>query len=228
MDRLGYARYGAHGGDWGAMIARELGRTGSLRGPLAGVHLTMLSSAVATQPPEDADGVPPDEIAARRASYERRARFMADEFGYGMLQATRPQTLAYALTDSPVGQLAWIVEKFKAWTDTPDLPEDAVDRDQLLTNVTVYWLTATANSSARLYYETSHSKPGWALVAEPSSAPTGVAVFPQDTSLPVRSLAERTNHIVRWSEMPKGGHFPAMEVPDALVAEIRTFFGTLA
>lgn len=138
-----------------------------------------------------------------------------------MIQATRPQTLAYALTDSPVGQLAWIVEKFREWTDSSRLPEDAVDRDQLLTNVTAYWLTGTAGSSARLYKETANDL---GRANEPSTVPTGVAVFPGEPSLPVRRLAERIHDIVHWSEFDRGGHFPAMEVPDLLVGDLREFF----
>jgi pimeloyl-ACP methyl ester carboxylesterase len=224
MGRLGYERYGAHGGDWGAMISRELGRAHP--GHVAAVHVTMLPSAVPTAEPD------PEELAkltdAERqrvqASLDLRARTSREEMGYGILQSTRPQTLAYALTDSPVGQLAWIVEKFRVWTDSADAPEDAVDRDQLLTNVMLYWLTRTAGSSANLYYETYHAEGGWAAFTAPSTTPTGVAVFPRELSLPVRHLAERTDNVVHWSELDRGGHFAAMEVPDLLVADIRTFF----
>jgi epoxide hydrolase len=152
---------------------------------------------------------------------------MRDEMGYGVLQSTRPQTLAYALTDSPVGQLAWIVEKFKEWTDCSQSPEEAVDRDQLLTNVMVYWLTATANSAARLYYGMARANPGWHGQLEPSSVPMGVAVLPRDTSLPVRTLAERAIAIVHGTEFPRGGHFPALEVPELLVRDVRAFFRRL-
>jgi pimeloyl-ACP methyl ester carboxylesterase len=158
------------------------------------------------------------------ASLRRRARAQAEEMGFGMVQSTRPQTLAYGLTDSPVGQLAWIVEKFKEWTDCVEVPEEAVDRDQMLTNVMLYWLTRTAASSAGLYYETAHSADGWAIALRPSTVPTGVAVFPRDTSLAVRHLAERTDNVVHWSQPERGGHFPAMEVPDVLVDDIRAFF----
>jgi hypothetical protein len=132
-----------------------------------------------------------------------------------------PEELA-ALT---VGQLAWIVEKFRAWTDCDELPEEAVDRDQLLADVALYWLTGTAGSSAGLYYETAQAGAAWAAVArQPSTTPTGVAVFPRDTSLPLRHLAERNDRIVHWSELDRGGQFPAMEVPDLLVGDIRAFF----
>ena len=142
MTRLGYERYGAQGGDWGASISRELGL--SAPDAVIGVHLNMLIP----QGPPDEPG--PDRRGAGAPRPERQ--FRSTGMGYGAIQSTRPQTLAYALTDSPAGQLAWIAEKFYEWTDG-DLPEDAVDRDQLLTNVTLYWLTGTAGSSARLYFE---------------------------------------------------------------------------
>jgi microsomal epoxide hydrolase len=169
----------------------------------------------------------PDEMAlltdTEKRYLEAGARFRQQGSGYFMIQSSRPQTLAYGLTDSPVGQLAWVAEKFKEWTDSMDVPEDAVDRDQLLTNVTVYWLTRTANSSARLYYEFAHSGGSWHRV-EPSSVPTGVAVFPREIAPPIRRFAERSNNIVHWSEFDRGGHFAAMEEPDLLIADIRKFF----
>lgn len=224
MRRLGYERYGAHGGDWGASISRELGRIDAEH--IAGVHLTMLSSAVAAGEldPAERAGLSEGERQRVEASARRQAHVMQEELGYAMIQSTRPQTLAYALTDSPAGQLAWIVEKFKAWTDSERAPEDAVDRDQMLTNVMLYWLTGTAGSSARIYYETARAGAGWGAPEEPSTAPTGVAVFPRDMSLPVRHLAERTNNIVYWSEFDRGGHFAALEEPDLLVGDVRTFF----
>jgi microsomal epoxide hydrolase len=139
------------------------------------------------------------------------------------IQSTRPQTLAYGLADSPVGQLAWIVEKFKEWTDSQAVPEDAVDRDRLLTNVMIYWLTNTAGSSARFYYEFAHN---W-RPPQASATPTGVAVFPYDIAPPVRRLAERSDHIVHWTEFDRGGHFAALEEPELLVADIQQFFRTL-
>jgi epoxide hydrolase len=225
MDRLGYRRYGVHGGDWGAFIARELGRTCPDRP--AGVHLTMLPSAVpvAEPAPEELAALSEEERERVRASLERRARMTGEDMGYGILQSTRPRPWPTRCTTPRWGQLAWIVEKFQAWTDGEELPEEAVDRDRLLTDVTLYWLTGTANSSARLYYETAHAGAGWAALAtEPSTTPTGVATFPRDTSLPVRHLAERGNRIEHWSELDRGGHFPAMEVPDLLVGDLRAFF----
>ena len=212
MRRLGYDRYGAQGGDWGSRISWELGRIDAAH--VAGVHVNML---VAT-PPRD-DDVLDDADTARLA---RLTRFQDELSGYMRLQATRPQTLAYALTDSPVGQLAWIVERFRDWTDSVDVPEDAVDRDRMLTDVMVYWLTGTAGSSAQLYYE--HARSGGFGPPPPSSTPTGVAVFARDIAQPVRRTAERGNRIIHWSEFDRGGHFAAMEQPDLLVGDIREFF----
>jgi pimeloyl-ACP methyl ester carboxylesterase len=217
MSRLGYPRYGAQGGDWGAGVSRYLGVLHPER--LAGIHLNYLPSA-RTDP-----AVLAELSEADRDRLQDGARFEAEMSGYGRIQGTRPQTLAYGLTDSPVGQLAWIVEKFKEWTDSSELPEEAVDRDRILTDVMLYWLTATAGSSARLYYETFHS--GGAGITEPSAVPTGVAAFPREIIRPIRRLAERTNNIVRWSELERGGHFAAMEEPDLFLADVREFFRPL-
>jgi pimeloyl-ACP methyl ester carboxylesterase len=227
MARLGYERYGAHGGDWGALITREM----ALAAPdaLLGVHLTMLLSAVA-QPGLDLDSLgllTDDERAAIDASAERNARTRRDEMGYGILQSTRPQTLAYSLIDSPAGQLAWIAEKFWAWTDHDGGLEHAIVRDVLLTNVSIYWFTRTAGSSARLYYEYARTALAGAGAPARSTVPTAVAVFPRDLTLPVRRLAERFDPIVRWTEMDRGGHFPGLEQADLLITDLRAFFGQL-
>ncbi|MEU9187177.1 epoxide hydrolase [Streptomyces sp. NPDC048484] len=226
MDRLGYRRFAAQGGDWGAAISRELGRTHPDR--VIGVHLNLLPGAHATTEPT------PDELAALNprerertlASWRRHQEWTRERQGYADLQSTRPQTLAYALTDSPVGQLAWIAEKFMEWTDSHERPEDAVDRDQLLTNVMLYWLTGTAGSSARVYYERAHAV-GGGSATQPSTAPTALAVFPRDNFIPLRHNADRTNVIVRWTEFDRGGHFAAMEEPELLVGDVRAFFRQL-
>ncbi|WP_030416890.1 epoxide hydrolase family protein [Streptomyces sp. NRRL S-1448] len=227
MRRLGYDRYTLHGSDWGALIAREWGRLHS--GQVAGVHVTMLLSATATAEPteQESAGLTEAEVGRMRASAARRAYNQREEMGYGILQSTRPQTLGFALTDSPVGQLAWIIEKFKAFSDCRDSPEEAISRDTLLTNVMLYWLTGTATSSARLYYETAHARTGFAGATEPSSTPTGLVSFPADTSLPVRHLAERTDNIVHWTELARGGHFPGLETPDLLLTDLQTFLHNL-
>ena len=211
MSRLGYDRYGAQGGDWGAAISTTLGVVDTQH--VIGVHTNMFG----TRPPADAE-LTEDE----RAKVERGAEFQREGRGYFMEQASKPQTLSYALTDSPVGQLAWIVEKFKEWTDSKSVPEDAIDRDRLLTNISIYWLTATAGSSARLYYETSHTTdhPG-----QPTDVPVGVAVFPKEIAPAIKRFADETVPIVHWSEFDRGGHFAAMEEPDLYVQDVRDFFG---
>ncbi|MFT2019587.1 epoxide hydrolase family protein [Streptomyces sp. 796.1] len=209
MERLGYRRYLAQGGDFGSGISRELGLVAPDR--LIGIHL----NSPPTFPAGDPSGL--DDLDRERL--DSWTRHQQETSGYVAVQSTRPQTLAYALHDSPVGQLAWIVEKFKEWTDSVGTPETAVDRDHMLTNVTLYWLTGTAGSSARLYKESARV---WGA-AEESQVPTGMAVFPHDVTLPVRAFAERLDRIVHWTEMDRGGHFAAMEEPDLLTADIRAF-----
>jgi epoxide hydrolase len=213
MGRLGYQRYGAQGGDTGAIVSPQLGRIDSEH--VVGVHANGLTVFPSGDPDELADLT--DREQARLARLQQRGQ---EGTAYAMLQSTRPQTLAYGLADSPAGQLAWIVEKFKEWTDpVAELPEDAVDRDQMLTNVTLYFLTNTGGSSAQMYYE---GRSSWGQPEERSSVPTGVAVFPDDFS--IRRLVERDHTIVHWSEFERGGHFAAMEQPHLLVGDIRDFF----
>ncbi|ANP52773.1 pimeloyl-ACP methyl ester carboxylesterase [Streptomyces griseochromogenes] len=227
MGRLGYERFGAQGGDWGAAISRELGRARPDR--VIGVHLNLLPGAQATSEPteEELAALGPEERERTLTSWRRWSAWTGDASAYALLHSTRPQTLAYALTDSPVGQLAWIVEKFREWTDSEDLPEEAVDRDLLLTNVMLYWLTGTAGSSARIYYERAHATGRAAAPAEPSTAPTALALFPAELQIPLRHKADRTENIVRWTEFDRGGHFAAMEEPDLLVSDVRAFFRQL-
>ena len=213
MRRLGYPRYGAQGGDWGSAISRELGV--AIPEHIIGVHLNMLAPV---------GHEPPDLDARDRSRIERLRRFRGTGTGYSAIQSTRPQTVSYGLTDSPAGQLAWIAEKFGEWTDGG---LTAVDRDQLLTNITIYWLTRTAGSSARLYYEAAAARAGSRPAPAVSAAPTGVAVFPEEIAAPVRRLAEQSNNIVHWSEFDRGGHFAAMEEPDLLIGDVRLFFRAL-
>jgi epoxide hydrolase len=213
MQRLGYDRYGAQGGDTGSVVSPELGRIDPEH--VIGVHVNNLGTFPSGDPSELADLT--DEDQARLTFLETWGRDMS---GYAIIQSTRPQTVSYALTDSPAGQLAWIIEKFKEWTDpAASLPEDAVDRDLILTDVSVYWLTGTAGSAARIYYEGARS---WGQAAPKSPVPTAVAVFPGDTTL--RPLAERDHNVVHWAEFSRGGHFAAMEAPDLLVGDVRGFF----
>ncbi|MFF5037230.1 epoxide hydrolase family protein [Nocardia salmonicida] len=214
MARLGYDRYVAHGEDTGAAISRELAVIDAEH--LLALHVTMIASATVT--PETADLDDPAEKRAlelaQRADYELGA--------YALLQASRPQTLSYALADSPVGQMAWIVERFKDWTDSTDAPEDAVDRDAMLTNVMIYWLNGTAGSSARYYYEGAAT---WGRPEPATDVPVAVAVMPFDLGVPVRRMAERNHNIVRWTEFERGGHFAAMEEPDLIIDDLRAAFG---
>lgn len=220
MRRLGYERYGAQGGDWGAFVAPEMGSADPDH--VVGVHVNAATMGFIPFGPVEAD-----ELAsftdAEKQRLERLNRFLTDGNAYFQIQATRPQTLAYGLTDSPVGQLAWIVEKFKEWTyPATDLPEKAIDRDLILTDVMLYWLTKTAGSSAQVYYENMHMA-SWNQ--QPRTTPTGVAVFAEDVA--IRRYGERGNNIVHWSEFDRGGHFAALEAPDLLVGDIRQFFRSL-
>ncbi len=226
MSRLGYERYAAQGTDAGSGVALILGMIDAAR--VVGTHITGTGAAFPFGPPISLEGL----SEADRARGERFNKMQVDGIGYLWIQSTRPQTLAYLLNDTPVGQLAWIVEKFQAWTDpAAELPEDAVDRDQLLTNVSIFWFTGAGASSANAVYEgmqayrqmaaqQSGDKPG-----EPSGPPSGVAVFAADTT--IRSIFDPGNTIKHWSEFDRGGHFPAMEVPNLLVGDIREFFSTL-
>ncbi|MFV2114806.1 epoxide hydrolase family protein [Micromonospora sp. LOL_025] len=223
MNRLGYDRYVAQGTDFGSWVTVALA---AMDVPHAiGAHVNFLI----TPPPGDPRELGAlDEDTGRRLA--RLARFVDDESGYMKIQATRPVTLSYALTDSPVGQLAWIVEKFKEWTDSGKSPEDAVDRDRLLTNVSLYWFTRTAGSSAQLYHETADMLPVSAAPRQqpPVPVPLGVAVFPHDPSQPVRAWADQAfPNIVQWTEHDRGGHFPGLEQPGLLVDDIRRFARTL-
>ena len=180
-----------------------------------GVHVNNLGTFPSGDPAELTGLTGADQ--ERLALLEKWGRDMS---GYAIVQSTRPQTISYALTDSPAGQLAWIVEKFKEWTDPrASMPEDAVDRDLILTDVSVYWLTGTAGSAARIYYEGART---WGQSQPPSPVPTAVAVFPGDTT--IRPLAERAHNVVHWAEFSRGGHFAAMEAPDLLVSDVREFF----
>jgi pimeloyl-ACP methyl ester carboxylesterase len=211
MDRLGYARYGAQGGDWGSIISPELGRLAPDR--VIGVHLNGPITP-GTGDPSETEGLTQAE-QARLASIQR---WRTERSGYAAIQSTRPQTLAYGLADSPVGQLAWNLEWFAGYGDKAGV----LDRDAILTNVSIYWFTNTAGSAARIYRE---SAAVWGMKPEPSGVPTGAAVFAGDSS--VRRFAERGHNIVHWSEFDRGGHFAAMEAPDLLVDDIRAFFRTV-
>lgn len=220
MRRLGYERYGAQGGDWGAFVTPDVGRADPEH--IVGVHLNAATYGFIPFGP-----VEPDELATfsdvEKARLERLNYYMSEQSGYFQIQATRPQTLAYGLSDSPAGQLAWIVEKFKEWTYPTDaLPEKAVDRDLMLTNVMLYWLTNTGASSAHMYYEMMHAA-AWGQ--PPVTVPTGVAAFAVDVA--IRRYGEQGHNIAHWSDFERGGHFAAMEAPDLFTDDVRAFFRSL-
>jgi epoxide hydrolase len=215
MRRLGYERYGAHGGDIGAGVAGILGATRA--GQVVGTH--SLSDARGVALAGQYFPLPDDLAEADRARVQERQRQWAEAKGYLDIQSTRPQTLAYALTDSPVGQLAWIAEKFEEWTG------EAVDRDLLLTNVSVYWFTRSGASAARFIYEGAHAGPDWGSPPTTPPAPQGLALFGGDDLL--RRVMDPERKIAHWSEFDRGGHFPALEVPELLVGDVRAFFRPL-
>jgi pimeloyl-ACP methyl ester carboxylesterase len=222
MRRLGYQRYGTQGGDWGTWISREVGVLAPDQ--VIGVH----TNGLITWPSGDQDElVGLSDVDQSRLAFGEY--YLKELYGYKLIQATRPQALAYSLSDSPVGQLAWIVSVFKEWTDCETTPEDAVRRDRLLTTVMLYWLTNTANSSARSFVETPNTPDDADLAhdVKAASVPTGVSVFPKGILRPIRRFAERDNNIVHWTEFDRGGTFAAMEEPDLLVGDIRDFFRKL-
>ena len=211
MARLGYERYGAQGGDTGSVVSPLVGQVDPTH--VVGVHINGGLAYPALEP-----GDVEQLNDAERARLAAAEQLRAVGTGYAELQGTRPQTVSFGLSDSPVGQLAWIVEKFWEWTDPAHaLPEDAVELDHLLTDVSIYWFTNTSASSANLYYENRAAaddlRPG---------VPTGVAVFPTDPA--IRRVLDRRHRIVHWSEFTRGGHFAALEAPDLLVDDIRAFF----
>jgi epoxide hydrolase len=209
--RLGYERYGAHGGDLGSQISRELGIL-KPKG-LVGVHVLQIFAFPSGDP---AEMERMDEF--EREGMKNLANF-EENSGYLKIQQTRPQTLAFGLTDSPAGQLAWNTELFAGFGGQG---AEYLDRDRFLTHVSIYWFTATGGSAAREYREDALSGAGYR--EEPKNeTPTGVAVFPFDF-ISVRAFAERANNIVHWSQFDRGGHFAASDAPDLLVGDLRTFF----
>jgi epoxide hydrolase len=236
MGRLGYDRYGVHGGDIGAGVSGVLGATQP--GRVVGVHT--ISDAMGVAVGEQFGFPIPDDLSpADRARVEEQRRRWADMKGYLDLMSTRPQTLAYSLTDSPAGQLAWIAQSFKEWTAAAaELPEDAVDRDLLLANISIYWFTASGASAARFIYETAHASADWggpsdqdqggpadAAWEAPAAVPQGLALFGGDDLL--RKVLDPDRRMAHWTEYDRGGHFAALEVPDLLVGDLRSFFREL-
>jgi microsomal epoxide hydrolase len=216
-DVLGYRRFAAQGGDWGAFVTTLLGAFHPDR--LAGIHVTLLAAGRDTTP-----GANP---SAEETRYQEQLKqWEREETGYQWIQGTKPQTLAYGLTDSPVGLLAWITEKFRTWTDCGGDVVRHIGRDRLLTNVTVYWVTGAINSSFWPYYDRRHER--WPLARDQRVAvPTAYASFPKEILHVPRAWAERVYDIRRWTEMKSGGHFAAMEEPEALATDIAEFFRPL-
>lgn len=217
-DVLGYQRFGAQGGDWGGFVASVLGHRYPQR--LTGIHLNFL--AVRRDLKMIESPTPEEQIFL-----DQLAHFLKEETGYQWIQGTRPQTLAFGLTDSPAGLAAWIVEKFRAWTDCGGNPENAVSRDEMLANISLYWFTGAIGSSFWPYYARMHGP--WPIPEGTTvDVPMGYTEFPKEILRPPRSLAARTyTDIRRWSVMPKGGHFAALEQPAALAHEVVEFFRAL-
>jgi pimeloyl-ACP methyl ester carboxylesterase len=217
MRRLGYTRYGAQGGDWGAQLATRIG-------PLDPEHCIAIHTNMPLAARPDDPGPLSDE---EKVDLAGMARFQREESGYAQQQGTRPQTLGVALNDSPAGLLSWILEKFRAWSDCGDHPETVFTRDQLITNVMLYWVTQTVTSSVRLYWESRQSGM-WEEVPEFVEAPTGVARYPKEEVLRFpRAWVERQYNVTHWSDLPRGGHFAAMEQPELFSENLRSFFRTV-
>ena len=214
---LGYTRYGAQGGDWGAMVTSRLGFADAQH--VAGIHLNMVGVA-----PHPANRQ--DLSQAEQTFLKSMDKWRGEETGYQNIQGTKPQTLGYALNDSPVGLCAWITEKFRTWSDCDGDVENAYTKDQLLTNIMIYWVTQTINSSTRLYFEERHHP--WRMGKDDKiTVPTAIALFPKEIATPPREWAERAYNVQRWTPMPAGGHFAAMEQPKLLVEDVRAFFRAL-
>jgi len=223
-EQLGYSRFAAHGGDWGSTITEHLARSyGDL---LIGIHLTDVPFSHLFEKPEGLS-------EAEKEFFARTKKWQKEEGAYAMIQGTKPQSLAYGLSDSTVGLAAWLVEKFRTWSDCNGNIETRFTKDELLTNITLYWATETINSSFWLYYDAMNAG-AMTWISETirkwlgsSDVPTGFASFPHDICPPPREWADRFFNIERWTEMPRGGHFAAMEEPELLAEDIRAFFRPL-
>lgn len=217
VEKLGYPKFVAHGGDWGSTITEQLAVHHA--GSLIAIHLTDIPfQHIFTAKPEDL-------TPAEKAYLAKGKAWQMTEGGYAMIQSTKPQKLAYGINDSPAGLAGWIVEPFRTWSDCNGDVESRFSKDELLTNLTIYWATQTANSSFRLYYEAMANKPKPGSKVEVS---TGVCIFPKDIIPAPKVFAERFFNVQHWTEASKGGHFAAMEEPEKLAADIRTFVTNLS
>ena len=217
MARLGYTRYGVQGGDWGGIISRIIALNDAQH--VAGLHLNFCTTPAPAGVANPLEGVPEAEV---KLMNETNAR-MENERAYQQIQGTKPQTLGVGLTDSPAGLASWIVEKFHAWCDCGDNIESRFSKDDLLTNITMYWVTESGASSTRIYYESRVAPPVQGRV----SVPTACALFPKEITTPPRKWVEARYNLVRWTPMPRGGHFAALEQPELLIDDVRSFFRTL-
>jgi pimeloyl-ACP methyl ester carboxylesterase len=218
-DVLGYKKFAAQGGDWGAAIASRLGYAYAER--MTGIHINLMMAA--GRDPADF----PNPTGEEQSYLAELKRWLREETGYQWIQGTKPQTLAFALTDSPAGLAAWIAEKFRSWSDCGGVIENAISRDRMLADISLYWFTGAIGSSFWPYYARLH---GSAILppGDTISVPTGYAQFPREMLKPPRRAAERVfTDIRRWSVMPKGGHFAALEQPELLAGEVQAFFREL-
>ncbi|MES2938998.1 MAG: epoxide hydrolase family protein [Pseudomonadota bacterium] len=220
MSRLGYPRFGVQGGDWGSWISAAA----ALQHPdrVLGLHLNYVSTRF--RPAISADD--PPLTPAEEAYLKSVAQWAEAEGGYIAIQGTKPLTLAYALTDSPLGLAAWYVEKFRGWSDCRSEPDEALTKDEMITDIMLHWLTGTAHSAMRLYSE-AREHPLHLAAGQRIHPPCGIVHLPRELPMPPRSWAERAFNIVHWSQLPRGGHFAAWEVPELLAQDIRAFFRPL-
>lgn len=214
-EKLGYSKFAAAGGDIGSGVTRYL----AFNHPdlLIGIHLTDIGII------KDLIASKDEELSEEELEYKKAATsWISNEGGYISIQSTKPQTIAYGLSDSPVGLAAWIVEKFRDWSDCSGDLSNSFSKDELLTNIMIYWITNTIGSSANMYYENVHSLPKLGYI----KVPTGITLLPQDILLPPRKWAEKNLNITQWTTVARGGHFTAMEEPMLLAKEMRKFFKT--
>ena len=215
-ENLGYPRFAVQGGDIGAGVTSRLGHGHA--GTVIGIHLTSVNRPAPYLGPGSRE-----LTEAEQAHMAQRERWQRDEGGYNHIQSTKPQTLSYGLNDSPVGLAAWIVEKYRTWSDCGGEVERRFTKDELLTNITIYWVTQTIGSSVRMYYDNQRGI--WEMGQdELVPAPAAVAVFPGEISRPPKEWAERSYNVCRWTEMASGGHFAALEEPEVLAEDVRSFF----
>ena len=218
-ENLGYMKFGAQGGDWGARVTAKLGLSHGDK--VVGIHTTSTTS------PTPYLGEGTRELSgSEERMLQQRENWVQAEGGYSHIQSTKPQTLSYSLNDSPAGLAAWIVEKYRTWSDCGGDIETRFTKDELLTTITIYWVTESIGSSIRLYYE-SFNKPWNLAKGELIDVPVAVAAFPHENTVPLREWAERSYNVQHWTDMPSGGHFAALEEPDRLVRDVRDFFRSL-